>query len=447
MFYAGIGSRKVPESIIFTMSILAKHLAKIGYTLRSGAADGSDKAFEYGCDAVQGKKEIWLPKKTNDHKSYNYYPTIQHRQIASSIHPVWDNLSEYVKLLHARNIGQILGQNLKTPVDFVVCWTPDACENHSNRTKETGGTGTAISIASKNDIPVYNLASKANTEILVKKLLALGKKPGIKILNKYKDKPTNKTIYIGRGSPLGNPYPITKELPRLEAIAKYKEYLNNSIINEDYDILNSLREIKPDSELMCFCAPAPCHGEVIKDIWLQLNKSGNFDKGLEEFKKHHLENTFEISPLQDGINHINIYTKSTTQLGRDLSNLADIGFNDTQHGYFKNLEGFWYYVSTGYKYPELKNMSGYEVKKFAKDLPKIYIDNFQQIIINAIKAKIDQNPELKKELVKSSLPFKHYYYYGDISNSKVISPKGNEFIIDFLTKYREQLFLSIKSTP
>jgi hypothetical protein len=43
----------------------------------------------------------------------------------------------------------ILGKNLDEPVKFVVCWTPGG--------KVVGGTGVAIQIAHKNNIPVINL--------------------------------------------------------------------------------------------------------------------------------------------------------------------------------------------------------------------------------------------------------------------------------------------------
>lgn len=436
MYYAGIGSRKAPDEILQTMIVIAKHLANHGYTLRSGGAIGSDTAFEQGCDLVKGKKEIWLPKINNNTKEYNRYPTKQHMELVSKVHPVWDKLSDFAKALHARNSGQVLGEDLNTPVDFVVCWTPDGCEHHNTRKKDTGGTGTAISVASQRNISIYNLANKVSKETLIKKLLQLDKKPEIKILNKYKDQPTTKTIYIGRGSPLGNPYPITKEHPRLEVIAKYREYLTICLLDDNPVIINGLKQIKSESQLMCFCAPAPCHGEVIREIWLELNKTGDFEEGLKNFKAKYAKNTLEFSPSRDGVDHINIYSKANTSLGRDLSNFADIGFKHPDYGQFRTVEGFWYYVSTGFKYEQLRTMSGPEAKKFGKEIPKVPIDCFEGLIISAIQAKISQSPELYLNLKNSILPFTHYYYYGNIDNPKVIFPKGAEFIVEYLTKFR-----------
>jgi hypothetical protein len=72
------------------------------------------------------------------------------KEIAATIHPAWHNCSDYAKGCHGRNVYQVLGEDLKTPVSFVICWTPEG--------KEVGGTRTAIVLAKRHKIPVYNLA-------------------------------------------------------------------------------------------------------------------------------------------------------------------------------------------------------------------------------------------------------------------------------------------------
>lgn len=172
--YAGIGSRKTPNNVLTIMRELAHCLAKSGYTLRSGAAPGADKAFENGCDLVNGKKEIFLPypnfNGTRDCE-YNYKtqrlflrPRTEAYKIAAIYHPSWPDLKETAQHFHARNVHQMMGYDLDCIVDFVVCWTPDGCEHHNTRTVNTGGTGQAISIASLNNIPVFNLANSNTKE-------------------------------------------------------------------------------------------------------------------------------------------------------------------------------------------------------------------------------------------------------------------------------------------
>lgn len=146
-YYTGVGSRKTPKDIIDVMYNIAVKAAKSGHILRSGGAIGADLAFEYGCNKGNGNKEIY----------YANNATVEAMAIAQQFHPAWNRCSEYARKLHGRNAFQVLGLNLKTPSTCLVCWTPDGCINHSNRTINTGGTGTAISIANHYNIPVYNL--------------------------------------------------------------------------------------------------------------------------------------------------------------------------------------------------------------------------------------------------------------------------------------------------
>ena len=55
--YAGIGSRVTPLPFIRCFRTIGEELSYSGYILRSGGADGADKAFEQGCDDAGGKKK------------------------------------------------------------------------------------------------------------------------------------------------------------------------------------------------------------------------------------------------------------------------------------------------------------------------------------------------------------------------------------------------------
>lgn len=160
IYYAGIGSRETPEKIMGEMHELGKLFARRGYTLRSGGADGADLAFEFGCDEGKGEKEIFLPWKLfNKNCSPLFVVPDEAYTISQPYHPTWFGLKPAVKKLMARNAQQVLGKNLDTPSAFVVCWTPDGCTSHNTRTRKTGGTGQAISIASERGVPVINLHS------------------------------------------------------------------------------------------------------------------------------------------------------------------------------------------------------------------------------------------------------------------------------------------------
>jgi hypothetical protein len=149
MYYAGIGSRRTPEDILFFMEKLAKALDGEGWILRSGGAVGADQAFERG--ALKNEPEVFTANS-------KLHPLA----VASvdQFHPNANALGDYVRKLMARNAMQIFGSDMATPVKFVVCWTPCAADGILiPTTRTTGGTGQAIRIAANSNIKVYNLAN------------------------------------------------------------------------------------------------------------------------------------------------------------------------------------------------------------------------------------------------------------------------------------------------
>ncbi len=160
-FYAGIGSRETPQDVLGVMTELGMHLAYRGWTLRTGGAQGADQAFDDGASRAYlsgrrgiPKAEIYLPwPKFEGYR----FPTLIRPQaeaypIAEYFHPAWAALSRGARSFHARNVHQILGQDVTTPVlsSFVVCWTPEG----SGR----GGTGQALRIAKYYGLPIFDLA-------------------------------------------------------------------------------------------------------------------------------------------------------------------------------------------------------------------------------------------------------------------------------------------------
>lgn len=136
---------------------LARKLARMGYTLRSGGADGSDTAFEEGANAMGGPKEIYLPwEGFNGRSSKLYNISEEAMSLAAAIHPAWDKLKQGAKKLHARNTYQVLGPHLNQPSRWLICWTEGG--------KEIGGTRTAIVLAKQHKIPIWNLGIQSNLD-------------------------------------------------------------------------------------------------------------------------------------------------------------------------------------------------------------------------------------------------------------------------------------------
>lgn len=178
LHYAGIGSRDAPPEALLAIKSTARKLAELGFTLRSGGANGADSAFEAGCDELSGKKEIYLPWKLfNSNQSRLFSTGSDALNLAAEFHPGWQYCKDPVRKLMARNCYQVLGLDLSTPVAFVVCWTLDGCETVETRTRKTGGTGLAISLASARGITVVNLANDCALDRLAELTKSAGRKP------------------------------------------------------------------------------------------------------------------------------------------------------------------------------------------------------------------------------------------------------------------------------
>lgn len=153
--YSGIGSRKIVPDIKTRQVRIGALLASLGYTLISGGASGSDSAFEEGCDSVNGSKRIFLPHKGfNGHDSEYYVENWVFREEAAKLAKSfygnsWNHITPFAKAAHTRNVAQILGWDLQTPVEFGFCYTDNG--------KPKGGTAQAIKVAKHYNIPMYNL--------------------------------------------------------------------------------------------------------------------------------------------------------------------------------------------------------------------------------------------------------------------------------------------------
>lgn len=158
--YTGIGSRETPEPILRKMTEIAQILGNAGWTLRSGGASGADTAFEQGATL----KEIYLPwKGYSGNTSPLYKISKEATKLAEQFHPAWNRCGKAAKLFHSRNVYQVLGYDLKTPTQFIICW-------HNG----TGGTLQACRIAEAYKIPIFNMSEvdwKARLILFVKKAL------------------------------------------------------------------------------------------------------------------------------------------------------------------------------------------------------------------------------------------------------------------------------------
>jgi hypothetical protein len=154
-YYAGIGSRETPNTILREMKRLSSILEDKGWTLRTGGAIGADTAFASG---VKRNAEIWIPWEGFGNPDSNHTVNVVTCEDTKSFesvekyHPKSKDLSGAVKKLMARNYRVVVDS------EFIVCWTRNGVIN--------GGTGQSLRIAIDKGIPIFNMFFLSTDEIL-----------------------------------------------------------------------------------------------------------------------------------------------------------------------------------------------------------------------------------------------------------------------------------------
>ena len=167
--YACIGSRETPDHILKLTFRFAHILAELGYSIYSGGCrKGMDEAGYRGAyshkASDKSKNRIYISWEKmggwkHDPENGVYCPKDhfenyeQAKLLGEKARGGWHNAGPGSILHHSRNPYQPLGDDLNSPVDFVLTWAP----YKSTGPQVTGGTATAVKIALDHGIPVFNL--------------------------------------------------------------------------------------------------------------------------------------------------------------------------------------------------------------------------------------------------------------------------------------------------
>ena len=84
----------------------------------------------------------------------------------------------------------------------------------------------------------------------------------MRVLNTRTDTIPSDAIYVGRPSKWGNPFAIGKDGTRAEVIEKYREWVTEASADGN---LFDVRELR-GKDLVCWCAPEPCHADVLMEL-------------------------------------------------------------------------------------------------------------------------------------------------------------------------------------
>ena len=82
-----------------------------------------------------------------------------------------------------------------------------------------------------------------------------------RVLNKHIDGQPCDAVYIGRPSKWGNKFEIGKDGNREEVIAKYEAWVNTQPV-----LLAQIKKELKGKDLVCFCSPRACHGDILLKI-------------------------------------------------------------------------------------------------------------------------------------------------------------------------------------
>lgn len=82
------------------------------------------------------------------------------------------------------------------------------------------------------------------------------------IINLRRDS-CKQAVYVGRGTPFGNPFVVGRDGSREQVVGKYLVWLlaqlsRNPVLRER---VRGLR----GKQLACWCAPALCHAEILRE--------------------------------------------------------------------------------------------------------------------------------------------------------------------------------------
>ena len=118
--YAGIGARKTPQEVLDYMSDQACILQDKGLILRTGDADGADKAFR---DATEHKL-VYTPNQPIERWA--------RYEVSLFCDTDYNQMNLYTQNLLARNMYQLFGsgarKDARQPSMFVLYWSPPSSQ-------------------------------------------------------------------------------------------------------------------------------------------------------------------------------------------------------------------------------------------------------------------------------------------------------------------------------
>lgn len=82
-----------------------------------------------------------------------------------------------------------------------------------------------------------------------------------KLYNRHHGIAPHNSLYIGRGTPWGNPIPLNECKDRIDCFEQFERY-----VYKDKDLIRDIRRVLWNKNLVCSCQPDLCHGHLL--LWM-----------------------------------------------------------------------------------------------------------------------------------------------------------------------------------
>lgn len=147
---------------------------------------------------------------------------------------------------------------------------------------------------------------------------------------------------------------------------------------------------------------------------------------------------------EDGVTHLNVYSKASTELGRWLSNFEQVSLS-LPEGEFESLEGYYHYLKILHSLKtanveldtlpydikvrliRLQRSHGKTAQTIGRDIKQRLIqegvriqnrptEEFNRLFENALRLKLESNVEMFQRLqsaMEDGIPLVHYYVMPD----------------------------------
>ncbi len=94
-------------------------------------------------------------------------------------------------------------------------------------------------------------------------------------------------FYVGRPTPLGNPFRLLREEDRDRVVDRYATWLHEQLRRGNREVTRALEELyqtlklRGNITLLCSCAPKRCHGEIIAEHLRERGEAEGFRVEVE----------------------------------------------------------------------------------------------------------------------------------------------------------------------